>query len=54
MAEKKPEAEAKFSQEPAQGDQDDDAHATDVEAEAAAHGYTPNVVGGHGQGGAGH
>ena len=54
MAEKKPETEPKFTQTPAQGDHTDDAHALDVEQEAKAHGDWPNVVGGHGQGGAGH
>ena len=51
---KKPETEPKFSQGPAQGGHENEDHATDVEKEAAAHGDTPSVVPGHGQGGAGH
>ena len=41
---KKPETEAKFSVQPAQGGHEDENHALDVEVEAAAHGYTPVVV----------
>ena len=51
---KKPETEIKFTQQPAQGGHADEEHALDVEKEAAAHGDTPPVVGGHGQGGDGH
>ena len=41
---KKPETEAKFSDQPAQGGHDNEDHSLDVEKEAAAHGYTPVVV----------
>ena len=43
---KKPETEPKFSQQVAQGGHEDEDHALNVEAEAAAHGYTPKVVSG--------
>ena len=55
MAERKPEGPIEFTQKPAQGDHgDQDVHALDVEREAAEHDGWPRMVGGHGQGGAGH
>jgi len=54
MADKKPEGPVGWATGPAQGDHENDEHATDVEREAVEHStpVTPNP--GHGQGGAGH
>jgi len=46
MADKKPVTEIKWTQQTAQGGHEDESHATDVEKEAAAHGYTPTMVSG--------
>jgi len=50
MSDKKTE----FGQYLAQGDHDPSDHAKNVEEEAKAHGDTPVMVPGHGQGGTGH
>jgi len=46
MTQKKPEGPIGWTQSPAQGGHEDETHATDVEAEAAAHGDTPVHVSG--------
>jgi len=43
---KKPVTPIVHTQEPAQGDHDDDDHASNVDREQAAHGQTPVIVSG--------
>lgn len=43
---KKAEGPIVFTQSPAQGDQEDDDHASNVDREQAAHGQTPTIVSG--------